>query len=155
MLCSTVTRWNASMRVLKYLWGTLLFALHYASTCDVSLSGFMDSNWSGDMDDRSSQVDIASQWAQHAYLSSIRSKSEFLFPKVKQDTKPQMQPLQRLCGWGSLCIIYILHKIVRPALSFVTLWLALPLEKSCLSCPHETHWESLLLYSGLYTGWLH
>lgn len=54
MHCPTVTHWQEAKRVLRYLQGTLTHGLHYAANCDISLSGFIDSDWSGDMDDRKS-----------------------------------------------------------------------------------------------------
>lgn len=45
------SHWNAAKRVLRYLCGTVHFGILYT---DVTLAGFSDSDWAGNLDDRRS-----------------------------------------------------------------------------------------------------
>jgi hypothetical protein len=53
MQCPTSTHWTAAKRVLRYLKGTIDFGLHYTPG-SLHLSGFCDSDWAGNPDDRRS-----------------------------------------------------------------------------------------------------
>ena len=46
--------WKAVKRILRYLSGTSSFGLHFRPTSTLSLTGFSDSDWGSDMDDRKS-----------------------------------------------------------------------------------------------------
>ena len=46
--------WIATKKVLRYLKGTVNFDIMYTNNCDVELTGYSDSNWAGNTDDRKS-----------------------------------------------------------------------------------------------------
>jgi hypothetical protein len=54
MQTSHEIHWEASKRILRYVWGTVLFWIHYCSGGAPLLVVFTDSNWVGDPDDRKS-----------------------------------------------------------------------------------------------------
>ena len=43
-----------NLRILRYVWGTFQFGIHYNSRGTPLLVGFTDSNWADDLDDRKS-----------------------------------------------------------------------------------------------------
>ena len=46
--------WVAAKKVLRYLKGTINFGIMYTDNCDVELTGYSDSDWSGNPDDMKS-----------------------------------------------------------------------------------------------------
>lgn len=46
------SHWVVVKGVLRYLQGTLDFGIIYTNSCDVRLTGFSDSDWAGNVDDR-------------------------------------------------------------------------------------------------------
>ena len=46
------SHWVAAKGVLRYLHGTLHFGIVYTDSCDVRLTGFSDSDWAGNVNDR-------------------------------------------------------------------------------------------------------
>ena len=44
----------AAKKVLRYLKGTINFGIMYTDNCDVELTGYSDSNWDENPDDRKS-----------------------------------------------------------------------------------------------------
>ena len=51
--------WNATKEVLRYLKGTLDYGIKYTDASDVELTGYSDSNWADNMDDRRSTTGYA------------------------------------------------------------------------------------------------
>ena len=41
--------WHASKRILRYLQGTLYYGVFYSSSATILLSGYIDSDWEGDI----------------------------------------------------------------------------------------------------------
>ena len=50
---------KATKRVLRYLKGTIDFGIEYTNDFDVELTGFSDSDWAGDLDDKKSTTGYA------------------------------------------------------------------------------------------------
>jgi hypothetical protein len=48
------SHWLATKRVLRYLKGTANFGIKYTNEFDVKLTGYSDSDWAGNPDDRKS-----------------------------------------------------------------------------------------------------
>jgi hypothetical protein len=48
------SHWNAAKEVLRYLKGTLDYGIKYTNASDVELTGYSDSDWAGNPDDRRS-----------------------------------------------------------------------------------------------------
>lgn len=48
------SHWIAAKSVLRYLCGTFHFGILYTDVSDVTLAGFPDSDWAGNLDDRRS-----------------------------------------------------------------------------------------------------
>jgi hypothetical protein len=48
------SHWNAAKEVLRYLKGTLNYGIKYIDAYDVELTGYSDSDWAGNLDDRRS-----------------------------------------------------------------------------------------------------
>ena len=48
------SHWKAAKRILRYVRGTVQFAIHYSAEASPLLVGFTDSNWAGDPDDQKS-----------------------------------------------------------------------------------------------------
>jgi hypothetical protein len=46
--------WVDAKHVLRYHYGTIMYGLRYASNSEVSLHGFIDSDWEGSAEDRNS-----------------------------------------------------------------------------------------------------
>jgi hypothetical protein len=46
--------WVAAKHILRYLHGTIMYGLRYASNSEVKLQGFTDSDWAGSAEDRKS-----------------------------------------------------------------------------------------------------
>ena len=46
------SHWVAAKSVLRYLSGTINYGILYTDTSDVTLAGFSDSDWAGNLDDR-------------------------------------------------------------------------------------------------------
>ena len=53
------SHWIAAKRVLRYLKGTVNFGIMYTDNCDVELTGYSDSDWAGNLDDRKSTLGYA------------------------------------------------------------------------------------------------
>jgi hypothetical protein len=53
------SHWNAAKAVLRYLKGTLDYGIKYTDASDVELTGYSDSDWAGNMDDRRSTTGYA------------------------------------------------------------------------------------------------
>jgi hypothetical protein len=51
--------WNATKRVLRYLQGNISFGIEYTNHLNVELTGYSDSDWVGDPDDRKSTTSYA------------------------------------------------------------------------------------------------
>ena len=51
--------WNAAKAILGYLKGTLDYGIKYTNASDVELTGYSDSNWAGNLDDRRSTTRYA------------------------------------------------------------------------------------------------
>jgi hypothetical protein len=51
--------WNAAKVVLRYLKGTLDYGIKYTDASDVELTGYSDSDWAGNLDDRRSTTGYA------------------------------------------------------------------------------------------------
>lgn len=45
------SHWNAAKNVLRYLQGTVDYGIIYTDSSDVRLTGFVDSDWAGNVDD--------------------------------------------------------------------------------------------------------
>ncbi|GFP84907.1 retrovirus-related pol polyprotein from transposon tnt 1-94 [Phtheirospermum japonicum] len=52
--CPLNTHWRAVKQILRYLAGTTSYVLTYTKTSSFTLTGFSDSDWAGDLDDRKS-----------------------------------------------------------------------------------------------------
>ena len=48
------SHWKATKRILRYIWGTIQFGIHYSTGGKPLLVGFTNSDWAGDPDDRKS-----------------------------------------------------------------------------------------------------
>jgi hypothetical protein len=48
------SHWKEAKRILRYVYGTVQFRIHYSSRGTHLLVGFIDSNWVGDPDDQKS-----------------------------------------------------------------------------------------------------
>ena len=48
---------NAVKRIIKYVGGTCDYGLFYSKESNLSLAGFSDSDWAGNVDDRKSTTD--------------------------------------------------------------------------------------------------
>jgi outer membrane protein assembly factor BamB len=48
--------WNAAKVVLRYLKGTLDYGIKYTDASHVNLTGYLDSDWAGILDDRRSTI---------------------------------------------------------------------------------------------------
>ena len=48
------SHWNAAKCVLRYLSGTYNYGILYTDISDVTLAGYSDSDWAGNLDDRRS-----------------------------------------------------------------------------------------------------
>jgi hypothetical protein len=53
------SHWNATKAVLRYLKGTLDYGIKYTDASDVELTGYSDSDWAGNLDDRRSTTGYA------------------------------------------------------------------------------------------------
>ena len=53
------SHWNAAKVVLRYLKGTLDYGIKYTDASDVELTGYSDSDWAGNLDDRRSTTGYA------------------------------------------------------------------------------------------------
>ena len=53
------SHWNAAKAVLRYLKGTLDYGIKYTDASDVELTGYSDSDWAGNLDDRRSTTGYA------------------------------------------------------------------------------------------------
>jgi hypothetical protein len=51
--------WNAAKAVLMYLKGTLDYGIKYTDASDVELTGYSDSDWADNLDDRRSTTGYA------------------------------------------------------------------------------------------------
>jgi hypothetical protein len=54
--------WIVAKHTLRYLRGTLKYGLRYASSSDVQLHGFTDSDWVGSVDERKSTSGMCLSW---------------------------------------------------------------------------------------------
>ena len=54
MSAPKANHWIAAKRVLRYVRGTLDYGLLYTRSSDPTLSGYIDSDWAGSVDDRKS-----------------------------------------------------------------------------------------------------
>ena len=59
MLKPNDSHWKAAKKVLRYLKGTMNFAILYTDKFDVQLVGFSDSDWAGNPYDRRSTTGYA------------------------------------------------------------------------------------------------
>ena len=59
MTPSHENHWIAAKGVLRYLQGTSDFGILYSDSFDVSLTGYTDSDWAGNLDDRRSIIGYA------------------------------------------------------------------------------------------------
>jgi len=59
MLKTLESHWVAAKGVLRYIHRTLDFGIVYTNSCDVILTGFSDSDWDGNVDDRRSIIGYA------------------------------------------------------------------------------------------------
>ncbi|XP_061367712.1 secreted RxLR effector protein 161-like [Gastrolobium bilobum] len=50
------THWKAAKRILRYVKGTISQGLHYSKSDKYKLTGYSDSDWCGDVDDRKSMA---------------------------------------------------------------------------------------------------
>jgi hypothetical protein len=50
------THWIAAKHVLRYLQGTIVYGLRYATNVDLSLEGYADADWAGSAVDRKSTL---------------------------------------------------------------------------------------------------
>jgi hypothetical protein len=46
--------WKVAKLILRYVWGTITFGIHYVADSTLDLIGFTDSDWVGDSTDRKS-----------------------------------------------------------------------------------------------------
>jgi hypothetical protein len=46
------SHWNATKAILRYLKGTLYYGIKYTDASDVELTGYLDSDWAGNLDDQ-------------------------------------------------------------------------------------------------------
>ena len=53
------SHWVATKGILRYLQGTLDYAIIYIDSCDVKLTGFSYSDWAGNVDDMRSVIGYA------------------------------------------------------------------------------------------------
>ena len=53
------SHWMTAKKVLCYLKGTINFGLMYTDNCDVELTGYSDSDWARDIDDKKSTLGYA------------------------------------------------------------------------------------------------
>jgi hypothetical protein len=53
------SHWNTAKAVLRYLKGTLDYGIKYTDAYDVELTGYSDSDWAGNLDDRRSTTGYA------------------------------------------------------------------------------------------------
>ena len=53
------SHWTTAKSVLRYLCGTVHFGILYTDVSDVTLAGFSDSDWAGNLDDRRSITSYA------------------------------------------------------------------------------------------------
>jgi hypothetical protein len=53
------SHWNAAKTLLRYLKGTLDYGIKYTDASNVELTGYSDSHWAGNMDDRRSTTGYA------------------------------------------------------------------------------------------------
>ena len=53
------SHWIAAKKVLSYLKGTVNYGLMYSDNCDVELTGYSDSDWARDIEDRKSTLGYA------------------------------------------------------------------------------------------------
>jgi hypothetical protein len=53
------SHWNATKAVLRYLKGTLDYGIKYTDASDVELTGYSDSDWAGNLNDRRSTTGYA------------------------------------------------------------------------------------------------
>ena len=51
-----VPHWIAAKRILRYVKGTLTMGIYYSFHGDISLIGYLDSDWAGSVDDRKSTI---------------------------------------------------------------------------------------------------
>lgn len=52
MQCPLDDHWKAIKRILRYLAGTTNYGLHFTKSPSLSITGFSDSDWAADLDDR-------------------------------------------------------------------------------------------------------
>jgi hypothetical protein len=82
------SHWKSSKRILRYVFGTVQFKIHYTSWGTPLLVGFTNSDWVGDLDDRSSLLRVMfSALVRDLSLGPVRKNRLLHFLQQNQSTK--------------------------------------------------------------------
>jgi hypothetical protein len=93
------SHWNAVKGVLRYLKGTIDFGIKYTDSFDVELTGYSDSDWAGNPDDRRSTIGYAfSILDPRLFHGAARSNLLYLCHLLRQNIKLCVQQLVKLFG---------------------------------------------------------
>jgi hypothetical protein len=90
--------WNAAKAVLRYLKGTLDYGIKYTDASDVELTGYSDSDWDGNPDDRKSTTGYVFGIGSRVVSWSSKRNLLYLCLLLKQNIKPCVQQLVKLFG---------------------------------------------------------
>lgn len=84
-----IRHWNAAKRILRYLRGTIELKLNFPRSSPLQLTGFCDSDWAGEKDQRKSTSGFYFFLAVHQYLGALRNKPQLCYHQHKQNTNQQ------------------------------------------------------------------
>jgi hypothetical protein len=88
--------WNAEKVVLRYLKGTLDYGIKYIDASDVELTGYSDSDWAGNLDDRRSTTRYVFGIGSGLFHGAVKNNLLYLCLLLKHNIKPCVQQLVKL-----------------------------------------------------------
>ena len=100
------SHWAVAKSVLRYLCGTSNYGILYTDTSDVTLAGFSDSDWAGNLDDRRSIIGYAFSIGSRVIAWSSKKQSIVALSSCEAE-------YQALCA--STCEVIWLRRLLNDA----------------------------------------
>jgi hypothetical protein len=90
--------WNTAKGVLRYLKGTLDYGIKYTDSFDVQLTGYSESDWAGNPDDRRSTTGYSFGIGSKIVSWSNKKQPIVFCHPLRQNIKHCVQQLVKLFG---------------------------------------------------------